>query len=178
MTLQLDQRRRDQILSSLTLIIVATMAVSAILIIGFRSEDLRNNIALALIVTAVLADLGIATSWGSRQTVRHVAGFSWVLIGVACLGFSVYLVLEGGTEARKGAETVLLITMFVLAFPASCLAMLVVIAYSTTFLGARQMATSELIAFWLLFAGTGYAQWFVVASAVVARKRQAVSRSG
>jgi hypothetical protein len=139
-------------------------------------EDIRGNFAFSLFVAAVLMDLGVLLALGSVPPIQALARWSWVTLSLIILGFAIYLGSTDGTEGLKAADTTLIVAMFILAFPASLVGLLAVVAYSIVQSTARESVLGDLFVYWIAFSAVGYLQWFVGVPKLVrvlARRRHA-----
>lgn len=124
-------------------------------------ETPRANFAFALIVSSVLVAVAVSSSYGASLRIQQIARIAWVSVAVACLVFAQYLLSFGYPDAHKAADTVLLIAMFILSFPAGgIVAIGFTFVYSSLLLSDRGVGSLDLAIFWSTFFAFGYLQWF------------------
>lgn len=163
--------RRLAVCSWLAILILGVMVIVGAAAILSGHEEFRGNFAFAIIVIAALANIATLLSYGAHLQIQKVSQMGWVATGCICLGFSVYLVTLDHPDAHKAADTVLLVAMFVLAFPSGILALGLAMIYSSQFLASHGAGTLDLFIFWLPFFGLGYFQWFKLIPFLIGKLR-------
>lgn len=135
-------------------------------------ESIRGNLAFALMVAAVLVDCAVLFSFGSTRLIRYFAKWVWIGLGFIALGLSLHIVNLNDPEAFKAADTVLLVVMAILAFPASAAGGLLIYFYGN-FAGADHPTSAvDLLVYWVVLKTLGYAQWFMVIPALMRVSRR------
>lgn len=130
---------------------------------------LRANLAFALIVISALVALAVLSSYGGSLRIQHVARAAWLTVAVVCLVFAQYVLSLDYPDAHKSADTVMLIAMFVLTFPAGCIAIGLTFVYSSLLLPDRGMNALDLVILWYAFFMIGYLQWFKLTPYFIAK---------
>lgn len=120
----------------------------------------RANFALALFVISVLLNLATLFSYSSTSRIERLVKVSWSATAIICLVFTEYILKSGEIKADTAADTVLIFAMFILTFPAGCIALGAIYLYSGLLLSSRGANSLELALFWLFFFVAGYLQWF------------------
>jgi uncharacterized membrane protein YbhN (UPF0104 family) len=168
--------RTQRIFSLLSLFMLCGIPITALAVIFLGQEEMRANAAFGLIVVSVFAIISILLSYSADLRTQKISQFSWILVALACLAFSLNVVTQDVPEAHKAADAVLLTTMFVLTFPSGIVAIVAVVVYSLYFLPTRGAGTFELFIFWLLFFAVGYVQWFRIVPSLSRRWRNRHAR--
>jgi hypothetical protein len=156
---------RERIYNALALVAIGAAVAVAV---GFpvagalTGGTLRANFALALIVIAVLLDIAVLLSYVASSRIQTVVHVAWLSVAIMCLIFTEYILTLNEIDADKTADTVLLIVMLALTFPAGWVAIGATFVYSVFFLSNRGTNPLELILFWLFFFTAGYLQWFKI----------------
>lgn len=120
----------------------------------------RANVALALIVIAVLLDLAVLSSYGTSPRIQHVVHVAWLTVAAACLVFSEYIFSLDYPDSPKAADRVLGIVMYLLAFPAGNIGVGFLIVFDLLFPSHTSSEWWDLVIYWMVFLTTGYLQWF------------------
>lgn len=132
---------------------------------------LRANFAFALIVISVLVTLAVLSSYGASLRIQKIARIAWLTVAVACLVFVQYILSLDYPDAHKAADTVLLITMFILSFPTGGIAIGFTFVYSSLLLSDRGVNPLDLAIFWSVFFAAGYLQWFKLVPYLIGKLR-------
>lgn len=85
---------------------------------------------------------------------------AWLAVAVVCLFYVQYILHSPAADAQKAADTVLILTMLILTFPAGIIAIGFVFVYSYLFLPDRGVQPLDLVVLWSVFVAVGYLQWF------------------
>lgn len=150
-----------------TALLVVIALPSAGLAVG---EDIRGNLAYALMIASVLVDVSVVLTYASTAAIQRVACVAWSVLALGILALALYIISLNDPEAFKAADTVLIVTMSILTFPASLLSYGVAFIYSVLLTGNRETSAVDLLAYWALFAVAGYMQWFWLIPRVLRKK--------
>jgi hypothetical protein len=132
-------------------------------------EELLGNSAFALLVSAVLVDVAVVTSYWLAANRFAVIRAVWLILAVVCLIFALAISAQDIPSAQKDASTVLTFTVLALSFPLGLLGALIVSAVSQSM---GQPSVVSLVVIWLLFVALGYLQWFKLVPWAVRRIRE------
>ena len=132
---------------------------------------LRANFAFALVVMAILLDLAVVSSYGASLRMQQIVRAAWLAIAMICLAFTEYVLSLSYTDAGKAADTLLIIVMFLLTFPAGCIGIALTVLYSSQLLAHRAVNPLDLVLLWSFFFVTGYLQWFKLMPYLVTKLR-------
>ena len=95
-----------------------------------------------------------------RTLTAKVARAVWLTVAIVCLVYSEYVMGSNDPNAYKAADTLLLVVMFCLSFPAGFIGVAFTFLYSVVFLQSRPTNSGDLLIVWAAFAAIGYWQWF------------------
>lgn len=157
--------KSERLFGKLALVIVglAVVALIALPCAGLAvGEEVRGNLAYALFIASVLVDVGVALGYRSTIAIQKVTRAAWLLVAAVCLTLTLYIAGSIDPEASKAADTVLIASMSILAFPASLLSLCLVFVYSALLMAHRGSGIVDLLIFWSVFSSAGYLQWFVL----------------
>ena len=133
---------------------------------------LTANVAIAILVMALLLDVAVISSYGSSPRMHQIARIAWLALATVCLAFAQYLLTLNYIDAHKAADTVLILTMLVLTFPTGIIALGITVLYSICFLPHRGVNLLDLLLIWCFFFAAGYLQWFKLIPFLVLKRRR------
>lgn len=158
--------RRQQVFGLLSLLALGGVLVAVVAVLIAGSEELRGNIAFALLVISILVNVAVILGYAASPEIWKVLQSTWIGAGLACLVFTLYIAGLDHPNSYKDAGTVFVMVMAALTFPLGLLP----IAAGATFdvLSTMDRApVTRLIALWLLIFALGYFQWFKLIPAVL-----------
>ena len=126
----------------------------------FTGGTLKGELCSCTNSMAVLLNVAVILSYGSSLRLQKIVQAAWLAVAVICLAFAEYILSLNYSDAGKAADTVLLIVMFCLAFPAGTIAVGLTIIYSVFLSPDRPVTQLDLVVLWLFFFVIGYLQWF------------------
>lgn len=148
------------VLSLFALGAAVAVAVGFSIASALTVETWRANFAFALLVMSVLTAFAVVLSYGASIKIIRVARAAWFVVALVCLAFVQYVLSLSYADTHKAADTVLLLTMFILAFPAGTIAIGFAFVYSSLVLPDRGMRPMDVMVIWAVFLAAGYIQWF------------------
>lgn len=173
------RNNRSRLRGALSLFaLVASVAVA----VGFSiasvltGETWRGNFAFALLVMSVLTTIAVVLSYGASLKIIRVTHVAWFAIALVCLAFVQYVLSFPYPDTHQAAGTVLLLTMFILAFPTGTIAIGFAFVYSSLVLPDRGVRPMDIIIIWLVFLAAGYIQWFKLLPYLIEKWRARRSR--
>lgn len=140
-------------------------------------EPWRANFAFALLIMSFLTLLAVVMSYSASPKVRQVARAAWFVVAVVCLVFVQYILSLSAYDEQHAANTVLLFTMLILAFPAGIIAIGFAFVYSSLVVPAGGVRPLDLFVLWSAFAAVGYLQWFKLLPYLIQKWKGRRSRS-
>src|SRR6267143_142422 len=152
--------RISRVFSVLALSAVVAVAVGFSVAGSLAGEPWRANFAFSLLLMALLTAFAVAMSYGASPKVMQVAGVAWFAVIVVCLLFAQYILSLSASDEQNAANTVLLLTMLILTFPAGFITVGFAFVYSSLVVSDRSVHQLDLLVLWSAFAAIGYFQWF------------------
>lgn len=152
--------------------LAAVAAVWLAVVVAGR-EEVLGNVAFGLLVTAILVNASVVTSYFLDAKYQAASQVVWLLVAVGCLALALVVSSKDHPDALKDASIVLTYVMLALSFPASLIVGLLA-AVLTPILSPSVDGPHGLIYLILLWAAlfvAGYLQWFKLAPSMASGKR-------
>ena len=163
--------RISRALSLLALGVALIMSVALPGMALLMGETPRANFAFALIVISVLVALAVLSSYGASLRIQQMARIAWLTVAVACLVFAQYVLSLDYPDAPKTADNVLVIVMYLLAFPAGNIAAGFFFVSAALFPSGPGIDWWDLVVLWAVFLVLGYLQWFKLLPWLIEKRR-------
>lgn len=144
---------------------------------ALTGETWRANFAFALLIMSALTAFAVALSYGASIEISRVARAAWFAAALVCLAFVHYVLSLPYSDTHNAADTSLLLTMFILAFPAGTIAIGFAFVYSYLVLPERGMRPMDIMIIWSVFLAAGYLQWFKLLPYLIEKWRSRRSRT-
>lgn len=137
----------------------------------FTGGTIRADFAVALIVVSVIIDIAALSSYTAGARVQRIVHLAWVTIAIICLAFSQYILRLDYSDSPRAADSVLVIVMYLLAFPVGNIAAGLLIVLDQVTPSHANSDWLDLVIYWAVFFTTGYLQWFKLFPWVVEKWR-------
>lgn len=148
--------------------LAAAAVVWLAVVVAGREEEL-GNVAFGLLVTAILVNASVVTSYFLDAKYQTASQVVWLLAAVGCLALALVVSSKDHPDALKDADTVLLYVMFALSFPLGLVVAVLTPALYT--LADIWHGLIYLVLLWVALVVAGYLQWFKLVPYLIGKLR-------
>lgn len=150
-----------------------TMVWLSVVVAGI--DEVLGNAAFGLLVTAILVNTSVVTSYFLEAKYQATSKVIWLLAAVGCLVLALVVSSKAHSDALKDADTILLFVMFALSFPLGFVAAVLTPVLYT--LSDMWHGLIYLILLWVALVITGYLQWFMLVPYLIGSRRRCALRT-